>query len=106
MACLTSLLPEDLVMADKVFTIRDGVALKHAQLVIPAFTKGKEQLDPIDVEKTRGIAHVRIHVERVIGLQECANIVFALKLPLSLSVSFNVVGKRAAYPKLQSENSM
>lgn len=52
-------------MADRGFTIRDGVALKHPQLVIPAFTKGKEQLDPIDVEKTRGIAHVRTHVERV-----------------------------------------
>ena len=36
--------------------------------MIPAFTKGKAQLDPIDVEKTRGIANVRIHVERVIGL--------------------------------------
>ena len=36
--------------------------------MIPAFTKGKEQLDPIDVEKTRAIAHVRIHIERVIGL--------------------------------------
>ena len=42
-------------MADRGVTIRDGVALKHPQLVIPAFTKGKEQLDPIDVEKTRGI---------------------------------------------------
>ena len=52
-------------MADRGFTIRDGVALKHPQLVIPAFTKGKEQLDPTDVEKTRGIAHVRTHVERV-----------------------------------------
>ena len=60
---LDKLLPGDLVMADRGFTIHDGVALKNAQLVIPAFTKGKEQLDPIDVEKTRGIAHVRIHVE-------------------------------------------
>jgi len=65
---LDKLLPGDLVMADRGFTIHDGVALKYAELVIPAFTKGKEQLDPIDVEKTRGIAHVRIHVERVIGL--------------------------------------
>lgn len=65
---LDKLLPGDLVIADRGFTIHDGVALKHAQLAIPAFTKGKEQQDPIDVEKTRGIAHVRIHVERVIGL--------------------------------------
>ena len=65
---LGKLLPGDLVVADRGFTIRDGVALKHAQLVIPAFTKGKEQLDPIDVDKTRSIAHVRIHVDRVIGL--------------------------------------
>ena len=62
---LDKLLPGDLVMADRGFTIRDSVALKHPQLVIPAFTKGKEQLDPIDVEKTRGIAHVKTHVERV-----------------------------------------
>ena len=34
---------------------------------MPAFTKGKTQLDPRDVENTRGIANVRIHVERVIG---------------------------------------
>ena len=39
----------------------------HANLSITAFTKGKNQLDPVDVEKTRGIANVRIHVERVIG---------------------------------------
>jgi hypothetical protein len=57
-----------MVMADRGFTITESVALKHAKLVIPAFTKGKAQLDPIDVEHTRGIASVRIHVERVIGL--------------------------------------
>ena len=33
---------------------------------IPAFTKGKKQLSGIEVEQTRRIANVRIHVERVI----------------------------------------
>lgn len=65
---LSHLLPGDMVMADRGFTVTESVGLHHAKLVIPAFTKGKSQLDPVDVERTRGIAHVRIHVERVIGL--------------------------------------
>ena len=65
---MNKLLPGDLVMADRGFTIHDIVALKRAELAIPAFTKGKSQLDPVDVESTHGIANVRIHVERVIGL--------------------------------------
>ena len=65
---LEHLLPGDMVIADRGFTIAESVGLKQAKLVIPAFTKGKSQLDPVDVEKTRGIANVRIHVERVIGL--------------------------------------
>ena len=65
---LEKLVPGDMVMADRGFTIQESVSFKRAELVIPAFTKGKAQLDPIDVERTRGIANVRIHVERVIGL--------------------------------------
>lgn len=65
---LENLLPGDMVMADRGFTICESVGLKQAKLVIPAFTKGKSQLHPVDVERTRGIASVRIHVERVIGL--------------------------------------
>lgn len=65
---LEKLLPGDLVMADRGFTISESFSLKHAKLVIPVYTKGLKQLDPIDVEETRGIANVRIHVERVIGL--------------------------------------
>ena len=42
--------------------------LQQAQLVIPAFTKGKDQLCLEDIEKTREIANVRIHVKRIIGL--------------------------------------
>ena len=40
----------------------------RAELAIPAFIEGKDQLDPVDVERTRGIANVQIHVERIIGL--------------------------------------
>ena len=65
---LDKLLPGDMVMADWGFTITESVGLRNAKLVIPALTKGKSQLDPVDVEQTRDIANVRIHVERVIGL--------------------------------------
>ena len=65
---LNKLKPGDLVMANRGFTIHESVWFHQAELSIPAFTKGKDQLDPIDLEKTRGIANVRIHVERVIGL--------------------------------------
>ncbi|CAH3135034.1 unnamed protein product, partial [Porites lobata] len=65
---LKNLRPGDLVMADRGFTIEENLSLYQAKLAIPAFTKGKSQLDPVSVEKTRGIANVRIHVERVIGL--------------------------------------
>ena len=39
----------------------------QARLHIPVFTKGKDQLTALEVEETRSIANVRIHVERVIG---------------------------------------
>ena len=65
---LKNLLPGDVVLADRGFTIHDLLALLGARLEIPAFTKGKEQLDAISVEETRRLANVRIHVERVIGV--------------------------------------
>ena len=65
---LNNLLPGDLVLADRGFTVHESVSFRQANLNIPAFTKGKDQLDPIDVEKTRKIATVRIHVERIIGV--------------------------------------
>ena len=34
---------------------------------ISAFTRGKNQLSALEVEESRSIANVRIHVERVIG---------------------------------------
>ena len=49
---LNKLLPGGLVLADRGFTIAESVMFQQAQLAIPSFTKGKDQLDPVDVEKT------------------------------------------------------
>ena len=54
-------------MTDRGFDIEDSVGLYAARLQIPSFTKGKPQLSPLDIETTRSLANVRIHVERVIG---------------------------------------
>jgi hypothetical protein len=62
------LLPHDVVMADRGFNIAEHLALYNAKLLIPAFTRGQDQLSSHDVSLTRNIAHLRIHVERVIGL--------------------------------------
>ena len=66
---IRNLLPGDLVLADRGFTIHDKVMFYHENLNIPALTKGKSQLDPVKIEKTLNLAnYVRIHVERVIGV--------------------------------------
>ena len=84
---LDKLVQGDVVMADRGFTVAESVGMRQARLVIPAFTKGKSQLDPVDVEKTRGIANVRIHVERVIGLFRRKYIIFEGTLPTDFLVS-------------------
>ena len=65
---LRNLLPGDLVLADRGFAIHDKVMFYHENLNIPAFTKGKSQLDPVKIENTLNLANVRIHVEWVIGV--------------------------------------
>jgi len=65
---LKKLLPGDIVLADRGFDIAESVGMMQARLHIPAFTKGKDQLSAAEVEETRTIANVRIHVERVIGM--------------------------------------
>lgn len=60
---LNNLMPGDTILADRGFDIKDSVELYAATVKIPAFTKGKKQLEGIEVERTRCIANVRIHVE-------------------------------------------
>ena len=57
----------DSVMADRGFNIDDLLAPKGVTLNIPPFLDGQPQLTRKEVESTRRIAELRIHVERAIG---------------------------------------
>ena len=40
----------------------------HAEVKGPPFTRGKKQLNRMEVDKSRDLSQERIHVERVIGI--------------------------------------
>ncbi len=63
---LDNLQEGDFVLADKGFKIADEVEEKRATVQIPCFVKNGSQLHPADIEETRELANIRIHVERVI----------------------------------------
>ena len=65
---LQQLMPGDCVLADRGFTIHEGAGLYYAEVKIPPFTRGKRQLDRVEIEKSRQLSAVRILVERIIGL--------------------------------------
>lgn len=64
---LNNLLPGDVILADRGFNNLNSVGLFCARLVLPTSARGIKQIHPFDIEKTRHIASLRIHVERVIG---------------------------------------
>ena len=64
---LEKLMHGDLVLADRGFDISNELALRGATLAIPPFTKGKSQLSQREVEESRSLSRIRIHVERAIG---------------------------------------
>ena len=53
--------------SDRGFNVKDSIAYRGTTLNIPVFTRGKSQLSPKEVEDTRRLANVQIHVESVIG---------------------------------------
>ena len=78
-------MPGDQILADRGFTLRDEFAAgSSSELLIPAFTKGKLQLSAKDVEVSRKIASVRIHVERVIGLLRNRYTILKGTIPLKM----------------------
>ena len=64
---LDKLSPGDCILADRGFLIAHEVNARGAFLKMPSFTKGKKQLSAKEVDESRQLARVRIHVEMVIG---------------------------------------
>jgi len=65
---LNNLLPGDVVLADRGFTISKSVGFHFATLKTLAFTKSYAQLHARFIEETRKIASVRVYLERIIRL--------------------------------------
>lgn len=83
-AFINHLQPGDVIMADRGFLIKEFVNVFGVSVNMPAFTRGKSQLHPIDLEKTRNIASCRIHVERIIGLLRQKFFILNNVLPISM----------------------
>ena len=58
---LDKLLPGNLILADRGFDIHESANLFCAQVKIPPFTKGKNQLSKTEVDNSRQLSRVRIH---------------------------------------------
>ena len=56
------------MLADRGFTCHNHIGMYMAEIKIPPFTKGKKQLEKIDVDWSRELSLVRIHIERIIGV--------------------------------------
>ncbi|XP_029956553.1 uncharacterized protein LOC115395249 [Salarias fasciatus] len=62
-------MPDDQILADRRFLFHEDLAVQcGAELLTPASTKGKKQLSARELETSRKISSVRVHIERVIGL--------------------------------------
>ncbi|XP_074534861.1 uncharacterized protein LOC141797427 isoform X2 [Halichoeres trimaculatus] len=81
---LDQLLPGDLVLADRGFDIKESVCMMCAEVKTPAFTRGQRQLDAKDIEQTRSLASLRIHVERVVGAVRDKYKILSSKIPIEM----------------------
>ena len=81
---LRRLLPGDVVLADRGFTIQESVGMFCAEVKTPPFTQGRKQLSKFEVDTARQLSRVRIHVERVIGVIRQRYTILESTLPIDM----------------------
>ncbi|XP_061663160.1 uncharacterized protein LOC133493620 isoform X2 [Syngnathoides biaculeatus] len=86
---LKKLLPGDVVLAYRGFDTKQCLGFMCAEVKIPGFTKGRSQLPRLETERTRSIAHVRIHVERVMSLVRNKYTILSGTFPMGYLLSPN-----------------
>ena len=84
------------IMADRRFTVKDLLQEIGAELNIPPFMEGRQQLSAKDVQEGRRIASLRIHVERAIGRIKTFTIL-KQTLPINLARISNQIVCVCAY---------
>ena len=76
-----------MILADRGFTVQDSAGVYCAEVRIPPFTRGKKQLSKVEIETARQLSHVRIHVERVIGMIRQKYTILHSTLPINMITS-------------------
>ena len=54
----------DVILADYGFTCNDYVRMAMAEVKVPPFSRGKKQLEKVDVDWSHELSIVRIHIKR------------------------------------------
>ncbi|XP_058825510.1 uncharacterized protein LOC131685658 [Topomyia yanbarensis] len=81
---LDKLMENDIVLADRGFTIREAVEQRGAVLKVPDSASKKQQMSSTAVERTRALAAVRIEIERTIGALRQKTGILSTRLPITL----------------------
>ena len=72
------------MLADRGFDTADDLGVFGAHLEVPPFTRGKQQLSLQEVERSKRLSKVRIHIERVIGVLKNKYTILQSTLPINL----------------------
>jgi len=78
------LLPGDVIIADRGFTCDDYAHMALTKVKTPPFTKSRKQLEKVQVDWSRELSVVRIHVEKVTGVLKQKYTILQSVIPISL----------------------